>query len=148
MLGYLVYPLLDAGPLLAIGLCAFVLPIPLQLANVLRNRLSQDVGWLRTAYVCSSLALVLLAALLLLNGRLDGSAPNVVRSTVTQKTTTMRKSGIVYHLTVSSWRPGRREEEFEVGSRTYNRAAVGQTVKVELHHGFFGLPWSGGISPE
>jgi hypothetical protein len=39
-------------------------------------------------------------------------------------------------------------EEFEVGSRTFDRAAVGQTVTVELHNGFFGLPWSGGISPE
>jgi hypothetical protein len=71
-----------------------------------------------------------------------------VRSTVIQKTITMRKSGRAYHLTVSSWRPSRSEEEFEVGSRTFDRAAVGQTVTVELHNGFFGLPWSGGISPE
>jgi hypothetical protein len=64
MLGYIVYPPLDAGPFLAFVLCVFCLRIPLQLASVLRKRLSEDAGWLRTVYACSSLALMLLAVLL------------------------------------------------------------------------------------
>jgi hypothetical protein len=148
LLGYALYPPLDAGPLLGFGLCVFSLPVLLQLASGLRKRLSENVGRLRTVYAYSSLALMLLALLLLLNGWLDGSPPNAVRSTVIQKTATMRKAGIQYRLTVSSWRPGRSGKEFEVGSRTFNRAVVGKTVTVELHKGFFGLPWSGSISPE
>jgi hypothetical protein len=73
MLGYIVYPPLDAGPFLAFVSCVFCLPIPLQLASVLRKRLREDAGWSRTVYACSNLALMLLALLLFLNGRLDDS---------------------------------------------------------------------------
>src|SRR5579863_9473230 len=114
VLGYIVYPPLDAGPVLAIGLCVFSVPLLLQLASTLRKRLSEDVGWLRAVYAYSSLALMLLALLLLLNGRLDTSPPNAVRSTVIRKTVTRRKSALTYLITVSSWRPGRSEEEFAV----------------------------------
>jgi hypothetical protein len=148
LLGYIVYPPLDAGPLVAFGLCVFFLPMLLQLASVLRKRLSENVGRLRTVYAFSSLVLLLLALLLLLNGWLDGSSPNAVRSTVVQKTVTRRRYSPSYRLTVSSWRPGRSEEEFRVGPRTFNRTIVGKTVTVKLHKGFFGLPWSGSISPE
>ena len=148
LLGYFAYPPLDGGPLLALGVGVFFLPMVLQLVSVTRKRLNEDGGRLRTAYAYSSLALVLLALLLLLNGWLDSSPRSAVRSTVLQKTVTRRKSTTHYRLTVSSWRPGKGEEEFYVGLRTFNRAVVGKTVTVELHKGFFGLPWSGGIAPE
>lgn len=53
-----------------------------------------------------------------------------------------------YYLWVTSWRPGRTEEDFNIGSREFDRARIGKTVTVELHSGFFGLPWRGDILAE
>jgi hypothetical protein len=147
-LGVVVYPPLDFGPLLALSICVFLLPLVLQLVSILRKRLAEDAGGLRRVYVGSGFTLALLGLLLLLNGRLDVSPRTTVRATVTQKTITRGKSGSSYTLTVSSWRPGRTEEEFWVAQRAFDRAVVGKTVTVELHKGYFGLPWSGRISPE
>ena len=148
MVAYVIYPPLDQGLLVTFGLCVLILPMTLQLRSILRKRLSEDAGWLRKAYVYSSLALALLALLLLLNGGLDRSPRSVVRTTVIQKEVTRSRNGTRYVLTVSSWRPRRSLEDFTVDSRTYNRAVVGKTVTVQLHKGYFGLPWSGNISPE
>jgi hypothetical protein len=148
LLAYVVYPPLDQGLLATFGVCALFLPMVLRLRSIVRKRLSEDAGRLRTAYVCSSLALAMLALLLLLNGWLDRSPRSLVRTTVVRKTFTNGRSVTKYLLTVSSWRSGRSEEDFNVDSRTFSRAAVGKTVTVELHQGFFGLPWSGNISPQ
>jgi hypothetical protein len=148
LLAYIIYPPLDQGLLVTFGLCAIFLPMVLQLRSILRKRLSEDVGRLRTAYLYSSLALALLALLLLLNGRLDRSPRSLVTTTVVQKKAVRHRSGTQHVLTVSSWRPGRSTEDFDVGSRAFDRAVVGKTATVELHHGYFGLPWSGNVSPE
>lgn len=148
LLAWVIYPPLDAGPFVAFGLCVLFLPIILQLRSVARNRLNEDLGRLRTAYIYSSLALAILASMLLLNGRLDQSPRNIVRATVVRKTATGGKGGIQYVLTVSSWRPARSTEDFYVSSLEFNRAAVGKAVRVELHSGFLGLSWSGNVSPE
>lgn len=148
LLAWVIYPPLDAGPFVAFGLCVLFLPIILQLRSVARNRLNEDLGRLRTAYIYSSLALAILASMLLLNGRLDQSPRNIVRATVVRKTATGGKGGIQYVLTVSSWRPARSTEDFYVSSLEFKRAAVGKAVRVELHSGFLGLSWSGNVSPE
>jgi hypothetical protein len=148
LLAWFIYPPLDAGPFVAFGLCVLFLPVMLQLGSFARNRLNEDVGRLRTAYIYSSLALAMLASLLLLNGWSDQSPRNVVRATVVRKTATRGKGGTQYVLTVSSWRPARSTEDFYVSSLEFKRAAVGKTVGVELHRGFLGLPWSGTVSPE
>jgi hypothetical protein len=103
----MLYPPLDAGPLLAFSMCVFSVPLLLQLADALRKRPRENEGRLRTVYAGSGVALMLLAAVLLLNGRLDASPPNAVRVTAIQKTVTRPRTGTAYHLTVSSWRPGR-----------------------------------------
>jgi hypothetical protein len=146
LLAYVIYPPLDAGPLVAFGLCALFLPFVLQLFSVVRKRLSEDVDRLRMVYVYSSLALLLLALLPLLNGWLDRAPGSSVRTTVIQKTYSRRRSATRHSLTVSSWRPGRSVEELVVGTRTYNNALVGKTITVEVHKGFFGLPWCGDVS--
>jgi hypothetical protein len=146
LLAYVIYPPLDAGPLLAFGLCLFLLPFVLQLSSIVRNRRSEDVGRLRTAYVCASLALLLLSLLVLLNGWQDRSPRSAVSATVIQKTWTRRRSTTSYHVTVSSWRSGRSVEELTVGARTYNNAVVGKPVTVGVHDGAFGLPWYGDVS--
>jgi hypothetical protein len=98
----------------------------------------------------SGLALALLAAMLFLNGALDRSPPAEIKTTVIGKAmvTGRVKRGTYYHVVVSSWRPGRSQEDFEVDSDIYRRAAIGRPATVELHKGCFGLPWYGSISPE
>ena len=144
----IVYPPLDQGVLVTCGLCILFLPMVLQLRGILRKRLSQDVEKLRTAYVYSSIALATVAFLLVLNGRLDRSPAEVVRATLVQKTATLSKGGTRYVLTVSSWRSGRKTEEFRVSSYEYRRAVVGKAVNVEVYKGYLGLPWSGKVSPQ
>jgi hypothetical protein len=146
LLAYIVFPPLDAGPLVALGLCTFFLPLVMQLLSIVRKRLSEDLGRLRTIYVYSSLALLLLALLPLLNGWLDGSPPSAVEATVIQKTAVLNRSTTSYRLTVSSWRLGRSVEELRVGARTYDNVFVGNTITVAVHKGFFGLPWDGAVS--
>src|SRR5713101_8394188 len=102
-------------------------------------------GRLRTAYVYSSFALLLLSLLPLLNGWLDRSPGSAVRTTVIQKTAVHRGSTTRHRLTVSSWRPGRSVEELVVGAHTYDNAYIGKTITVEVHKGFFGLPWYGNV---
>jgi hypothetical protein len=148
LLAYVIYPPLDQGPLVTFGLCVLFLPILLQLRSIVRKRLSEDVARLRTAYFYSSVALTMFALLLLLNGWLDRSSPSLMRTAVVQKTATSGKGGTHYVLTVSSWRPDRRTEDFRVSSHEFSRAVVGKRVTVELHKGFFSLPWSGNVSPE
>ena len=143
-----VYPPLDARLLMGFMLCVFLLPVVLQMLSFVRKQPSEDVGRLRTVYICSSLALVLLALLLFLNGGLDRSPWNEVRTTVIRKTVVRGGRATRYNVTVSSWRPGRSVENVNVGSQVFNRAVVGKTVTVDLHKGFFGLPWFGSISPE
>jgi hypothetical protein len=144
----IVYPPLDQGLLVTCGLCVLFLPMILQLRSVLRKRLNQEAEELRTAYIYSSIALATVAFLLLLNGRLDRSHGEVMRATLVQKTATLSKGGIRYVLTVSSWRSGRKTEDFRVSSYEYRRAVVGKGVAVEVHKGYFGLPWSSKVSPQ
>jgi hypothetical protein len=138
---YVVYPPLDTGPLVAFGLCVFLLPFALKLSSMVRKRLSEDVDWLRTVYVGASLALLLLSLLVLVNGWQDKSSRSVVRATVIQKISSRGRGGTSYSIIVSSWRPGRSVEELRVGVWTYNNAVVGKPVTVGVHKGAFGLPW-------
>jgi hypothetical protein len=146
ILAYIIYPPLDSGPLVVFGLCAFSLPLVLQLFSVARKRVSEDVSRLRTAYVYTSLALALLALMVLLNGSLDRTPRGAVRTTVTHKSSSRWRNTTSYRLTVSSWRAGRSVEELEVGARLYNNVFVGGVITVEAHKGFFGLPWYGDVS--
>jgi hypothetical protein len=44
LLAYVIYPPLDSGPLMAFGLCIFLLPFVLKLSSVVRKRLGEDAG--------------------------------------------------------------------------------------------------------
>jgi hypothetical protein len=107
-------------------------------------------GVVPRAAVFSGLALALLAATLLLNGALDKYPSTYVRTTVIRKSmvTGSAGRGTHYDVIVSSWRPGRIQEDFEVDSGVFNRTTAGNTVTVELRKGFFGIPWYGNISAE
>ncbi len=143
------YHPLDARVPMGFMLSVFLLPVALQMLSFLRRRPSENVGRWGALYICSGLALVLLAFLLFLNGGLDGSPLNRVRTTVIRKAVISSGKGSTrYNLTVSSWRAGGNVENFNVVRNVFDRAVVGKTVTVELHKGFFGLPWWGSISPE
>ena len=149
MLAQGVYHPLDAGVPMGLMLSLFLVPVALHMLSFLRKRPSQNVGRWRSLYICSSLALLLLALLLCLNGGMDGSPLNRVRTTVIRKAVIRSGKGSPrYNLTVSSWQPGKDQENLNVGRSLFDRVVVGKTVTVELHKGFFGLPWLGTISPE
>ena len=80
----------------------------------------------------SGITLTVLASFLLLNGWLDKSPRSVVRTSVIGKTVTRGKGGSEYIVTVTSWRPGRRTEDFYVSSLGFDRFVVGKTIKDEL----------------
>jgi hypothetical protein len=142
-----VYPLLNARPAMTFLLSGFLLPVALQIASTVRNRPGNDGGRaLRIAYACSSLALVSFGLLLFLNGKLDRSPANDVKTTVLEKTT-FRGRATQYHLIVSSWRQGTERQDMNVSSKVFDRVAVGKAVTVEMHDGFFGFSWYGRISP-
>ena len=143
---YIVFPPLDADAMLALGICILMLPLLMELWSIVKKRQSEDTARLRTAYLYSSIVLLLLALLPLLNGWLDKSPTSAVRTTVLQKTSYRHRSGTSYYITVPSWRPGRSDEELRVGSRLYNNVVIGKSVTVEVHKGFFGLPWMGDVS--
>jgi hypothetical protein len=69
-----------------------------------------------------------------------------VQATVTQKNITRGRRSVTYTLTVRSWRPGKSNEDLEVNAATYQNAGVGQKITVQIHKGFFGLPWYSGVS--
>ena len=103
-------------------------------------------GDLWTSY--SSLILTTLVLAVLMNGFLDKSPRSTVTTVVLGKTRHTSRSGTDYTLTVASWRPRRTSEDFQVSSFDFQRALVGRKVRIELHKGFFNIPWSGNISPE
>jgi hypothetical protein len=133
-----IYPPVDTRVAMGFLLGFFLLPVVLQVFSLAP----------RAVYIAASTALVLLGVLLLLNGGLDKSPSSEVRTTVIRKTVLRGRRGTQYDLAVSSWRPGRSQEHFKVTSREFDRAVVGKIALVELHKGFFGVPWYGNISPE
>ena len=47
-----------------------------------------------------------------------------------------------YYLKVSPWIDGKtNQKEISVGSRLYAEVDPGDTVKIKLYKGFFGVPW-------
>lgn len=138
------YPPLDGDALFLIAWCAFLLPIILSFTSALQWGLVLGVNQLKAAYLCCGAISVLLALLIALNGRLDRSPVSLVQSSILRTShTTRRYAGI--KLYVASWRPGRNTEKLWVAVPVSLTAAPGQRISVEVHKGFFNLPWYGEI---
>ena len=99
------YHPLDARVPMGFMLSLFLLPVVLQMFGFLRRQPSENIGRWRVVYICSGLALVLLALVLLLNGGLDRSPLNRVRATVTRKAVISNAKGPT-NATLSSLRGG------------------------------------------
>jgi len=103
---------------------------------------------LRKVYLYCSAGVVLVAVVMVMNGALDWVPPTVVRSSVVAMRITNGKYWSTHRLVLVSWQPGRATEELAVGSAVYAGASVGRRVSVEVHKGFFGLPWYGKVTLE
>lgn len=148
-IAYYLYPPIigDARsrPFWFMGLFVLAIALP-RLWNIVRRRPTDDTSF-PAAYAFSSVAYAMVALVFLPNGGLDRFPPSHVRTPVIRKAVLMAKT-TKYHITVSSWRPNYTEEIFSVDRDVFRRAAVGKIVTVELHKGFFDVPWYGNISPE
>ena len=143
-----IYPPLDSRLPMGVIICAFLLSAVLQLTGIVQRQPAGQVGWRRTVYIGSGLALPLLGILLFMNGKLDRSTPQDVSATVIHKIAPIGYRQAQYRLIVSSWRPGRSFEDLNVNSRQFQSAIVGKRISIEMHKGSFGLPWYSHISPE
>jgi hypothetical protein len=145
LLSFGVYPPVDRGLPMGMMLFAFLFPVALQMFSFIRPGKSAR-NWL-PLYVSTSVALLLLAISLFVNGGLDRSPTEKVRTTIVRKTV-LRGKQTNYDLTLSPWRQDGNVKHFSVTSSIFSRAVVGKTATIDVHHGFFGLPWYSSISPE
>ncbi|HXJ18124.1 MAG TPA: hypothetical protein VNM68_13130 [Candidatus Polarisedimenticolia bacterium] len=143
-----VYPPLDTRLPMGLIICCFLLSAVPRLWSIARRRPGNDSNLWQAVSTCAGLALPFLGLLLFLNGRLDRSPRSEMRATVIRKTAPIGYREAQYHLKVTSWRPGRSFEDLNVNSREFAGAVVGRPVVVEMHEGYFGLPWYSNISPE
>jgi hypothetical protein len=143
-----IYSPLDTRLPMGSIICAFLLAAVLQLTHIVQKRPGNGIARWRKVYTCSALALPLIGILLFLNGTLDKSPRSEMRATVIAKIAPIGSREAESTLKVTSWRPGRSFEDLNVSMRVFQRAAVGRSVTVEMHEGYFGLPWYSKISPE
>lgn len=80
------------------------------------------------------------AAVISLNGILDGSTPGVYQASVVQKRISRGKTNS-YYLQLSPWGPRRTEQEVDVGRLVYERHGIGDKVDVIVRQGRLGIPW-------
>ena len=142
------YPPLNARLPMGFMLGVFLLPMMAHLFySVLHPRCTDVQPW-KTVYSSASALLVVLAMGLYLNGGLDRAAVKPITTVVVEKTTFKGGRSPQYNLAVTSWRPGRSLEHISVRRPLYDRAQVGRPVTINIHKGYLGLAWCGGISPE
>ena len=87
----------------------------------------------------------LLALLLLANGALDHTPPQIETTRVVGKFA-MRGPVPSRRLIVNSWREDRRFERVPVDPGDFDRFAVGDVVEVHVRGGLVGIPWVSGVS--
>jgi hypothetical protein len=87
----------------------------------------------------------LLAIVLLANGALDNSRPDVEPSRVIGKFS-MPGPIPMHRLIVSSWRDGNEIERLAVNVQDFDRFNVGDPINVEVGSGLIGIPWVRGVS--
>jgi hypothetical protein len=144
--GY-VYPPLDGDPIYWLGLIVFLLPIGTAIAAAIRTRRRGQTlsPLLSVLFKLSAIFLTALTVVVFLNGRLDRSSVMEIHTKVAGKFMARGRFSMSYHLAVASWRHAGREEDLRVSRHVYDRANSGDDISVQLHGGWFGLPWYGRI---
>jgi len=87
----------------------------------------------------------LLAVLLLGNGAMDHSPPQLETARVVGKFA-MRGPVPSRRLIVNSWREGHRFERVPVDQSDFDRFTAGDVVEVRVQGGLVGIPWVSGVS--
>jgi hypothetical protein len=110
----------------------FFVPILIHIVFAIRRRAPSNLPLLKGVYRSAGAVLILIVALLFLNGALDRSRP----------------AGTHYALIVRpSWRIGKNAERLAVSGATYSAVHTGQSVSIESHPGLFGLSWFSRVIP-
>ena len=141
-----IYPPLDLDLMLVFfGLLFFV---ALAMAVILehRARRHQELEFLKRVYSGFIPLPWILAATLLLNGKLDSSKRVTYHPTTVDSRYNM--PGIVRgtrRLFVHSWREGQKYERLAVDFDDYNRFRPGDSVVVGVEPGALGIPWYYGV---
>jgi hypothetical protein len=141
-----IYPPLDLDLMLILfGLLFF---LALILATVLeqRARKRQELEVLKRIYAGFIPLPWILAATLLVNGRLDAQKNVVYHATTVESRFNMR--GIVRgsrRLLVNSWRDGQKVERLAVDSDDFDRFKKGDSVVIGVEPGALGIPWYYGV---
>jgi len=144
-----IYPPLDLDLMLVFfGLLFFV---ALAIVAVLdrRARKHQEIEILKRVYAGFVPLPWILAAAILLNGKLDTSSKVVYVPERVQGKFVMK--GLVRgsrRLVVPSWRPGQKVERVAVDADDFDRFRVGDNIEVAVQPGVLGIPWVYGVYRE
>jgi hypothetical protein len=142
-----IYRPLDSNPIYITALILFLFPLVCYFVSAIRKRETQRAYFLRTIFRFSAALSIGFACALIANGSLDHAPPQKIQSIVLRKYVTRGRRSTTHHVDVCSWRPGRGDEDLQVGARTYSAIAEGHGVSIELHRGFFGVQWYDRVAP-
>lgn len=141
-----IYPPLELDLMLVFFGIIFFLALTLAVFLDRRARNRKEIEVLKRIYSGFIPLPWILAATLLVNGRLDSAKNIVYHPTTVVGRFNMR--GIVKgsrRLFVHSWRDGQREENLAVDLDDFDRFRVGDAVIVAIEPGALGIPWYYGV---
>lgn len=114
-----------------VAVCLLILML---VKDVIRQPISEKIT---QVFFC---ALYGYSSVICLNGILDKSAPSIYEAQVIEKRISSGRP-TTYHLTLSPWGPRKKFGEVDVGSSVYQRYEAGDSAKVIVRNGKFGIPW-------
>ncbi len=139
------YPALDLDEILIFIGVLFFLTLGIAMWVERRALRHAEVEALKRVYYGLIPLPWLLAVLLLGNGWLDHSPPQLQTARVVGKFA-MRGPVPSRRLIVNSWREGRRFERVPVDQSDFDRFTTGDIVEVQVEGGLVGIPWVSGVS--
>jgi hypothetical protein len=139
------YPALDLDAILIFIGVLFFLTLGLAIWLEGRALRHMEVEVLKRIYYGLIPLPWLLSALLLGNGALDTSPPNIEVARVVGKFA-MRGPAPSRRLVVNSWRTGHRVERIPVDRGDFDRFSYGDFLEVKVAGGLVGIPWVAGVS--
>jgi hypothetical protein len=141
-----IYPPLDLDLMLVFFGTIFFLALTTAVILDRRARQRQELEFLKRIYSGFIPLPWILAATLLLNGKLDSQKKVMYHATMVDSRYNM--PGIVRgtrRLFVRSWRDGQKIERLAVDSDDYDRFHSGDLVVVGVEPGALGIPWYYGV---
>ena len=134
------FHLVDHALIFWMAVAVFAAPI---IAGLIWTSLSLDkLLW------CDVAALILFSFVIVGNCVLDKAAPARVSATVIGKWSPQGRTGHSYGVTVKpSWRPPRTYESLSVAKAVYDRIHDEEAISIDIHPGYFHLPWYDQIAP-